>query len=196
MINRIMTYRMMRYLWLLPMVLIGLVNQISEASEKRVRVSDLKEHQIDQQNAAKSLGSPWLSSRLLVPHLTVFDVVESKEFYAAAFGFKVRFEDQPKEKSQHVEMSYRDELILMFVPQNVRGSGTAPPRDFINPQQLTAYFYLYVESVDEVYQNALNASAISITAPYDSAWGDRFAIVADPNGYHWGLAESKNMILE
>lgn len=56
-----------------------------------------------------------------------------------------------------------------------------------------AYFYLYVESVDEAYANAMNAGGISITEPHNSAWGDRFAIVADPNGYHWGLAESTHL---
>lgn len=93
-------------------------------------------------------------------------------------------------------MSYRDELVLMFVPENVRNSGTAAPIDFIDLKQLTAYFYLYVYNVDETYQKAVDAGGVAITEPYDSAWGDRFAIVADPNGYHWGLAESKNLIME
>lgn len=174
MIRRIMMYRIWRHWLLLPVILLGVMNQVSQATDKLVQVNDLKEGQVAQQEAAKSLGSPWLSSRLLVPHLTVVDVLESKHFYEAAFGFKVRFEDKPGRDSQHVEMSYRDELILMFVPQNVRDSGTAAPRDFIDPKQLTAYFYLYVESVNVAYQNAIKAGAISITEPYDSAWGRSF----------------------
>lgn len=183
----------MNYMSVVLGLLFLMLHQVTGATEKVVPLNDDAKSQVAQQSAATSLGSPWLSSRLLVPHLTVVDVVESKAFYEAAFDFKVRFEDQPGSDSQHVEMSYQDELVLMFVPQNVRGSGTAAPVDFIDPKQLTAYFYLYVKSVDEAYSNAINAGATAITEPYDSAWGDRFAIVADPNGYHWGLAESKGL---
>lgn len=166
------------------------------ANAETVTFNQSQESQVGQQQKSMTPGSPWLSSRLLVPHLTVNDVVESKRFYEDAFGFNVRFEDKPGKESQHVEMSYKGELILMFVPQNVRGSGTAAPSSYVDPMQLTSYFYLYVDSVDEAYENALKAGGISITAPNDSAWGDRFAIIADPNGYHWGLAESKKLTFQ
>lgn len=187
--------KMRPYISIALLLLFSQLYQIASAEDKILFNSSIK-GQISQQEASKAPGSPWLSTRLLVPHLIVKDVVESKKFYTDAFGFKVRFEDKPGAESQHVEMSYYDELVLMFVPQNVRGSGVTPPIEFVDPKQLTAYLYLYVKSVDEIYDRAMNAGAISITEPYDSAWGDRFAIIADPNGYHWGLAESKNMQFE
>ncbi|MBP6563365.1 MAG: VOC family protein [Neisseriaceae bacterium] len=150
--------------------------------------------QVAQQQAAQSLGSPWLSSRLLTPHLTVTDVVQSKQFYQAAFGFQVRYEDQPGAHSQHVEMSYRDELVLMFVPERVRGTDTLAPISIGKPTQKTAYFYLYVPNVDLAFKQAIAAGGQAITEPHQSAWGDDFAIVADPSGYHWGLANNPNMV--
>lgn len=138
---------------------------------------------------AKSLGSPWLSSRLLTPHLTVKDVQQSKAFYEAALGFKLRYEQAKAGEIQHVEMSYHDELVLMFVPENVRDINTLAPISFVDPQQQTAYFYLYVDSVDDTFERAMKAGAHKIVAPYDAPWGDRFAIFADINGYHWGIAE-------
>lgn len=163
------------------------------AEKVQLQVNDQVESQKAQRLAATESGTPWLASRLLVPHLTVVDVVESKRFYQEAFGFELRFEDRPGAESQHVEMNYLGELILMFVPQDVRGSDTRAPIDFMPPQQLTSYFYLYVNDVDQTFRNALDAGGTAITEPYDSAWGDRFAIIADPNGYHWGLAKSPKL---
>lgn len=177
------------------LLLLFLLSHIITNAET-VGFNQLQESQVGQHKKSMIPGSPWLSSRLLVPHLTVNDVVESKRFYSDAFGFKVRFEDKPGKESQHVEMSHKDELIIMFVPKNVRGSGTVAPSSYVDPMQLTSYFYLYVDSVDEAYENALKSGGVGITAPNDSAWGDRFAIVADPNGYHWGLAESKNLVFQ
>lgn len=176
----------------IPFLLLGHATVMAE----EVVVNSSKESQIAQQSATQVPGSPWLSSRLLVPHLTVVDVVESKKFYEDAFGFNVRFEDKPGADSQHVEMDYLGELVLMFVPQNVRGSGTQAPIDFVDPKQLTSYFYLYVDDVDQAFANAIDAGGIAITTSYDSAWGDRFAIIADPNGYHWGLAASPKLTIE
>ncbi|WP_239990402.1 VOC family protein [Ignatzschineria cameli] len=189
-----------RYKALLPAVTLSLLftmgGTVAVAEEKAVIFDHSNESQQVQQLEATKSGTPWLASRLLVPHLTVVDVVESKRFYQDAFGFELRFEDKPGAESQHVEMNYLGELILMFVPADVRGSDTRAPIDFIPPQQLTSYFYLYVDDVDQTFYNAIAAGGVGITEPYDSAWGDRFAIIVDPNGYHWGLAKSPKLSFE
>jgi PhnB protein len=46
----------------------------------------------------------------------------------------------------------------------------------------------YVEDVDAVYKQALDAGATSTMEPADQFWGDRFAGVTDPFGHHWQLA--------
>ncbi len=52
-------------------------------------------------------------------------------------------------------------------------------------QRLPSGFYLYVEDVDAVYQQALAAGATSIWPPTDQTYGDRNAGLQDPFGYQW-----------
>jgi PhnB protein len=48
--------------------------------------------------------------------------------------------------------------------------------------------FLYVEDVDSVVQDAIDAGA-TVTMPVeDQFWGDRFGTVSDPFGHHWGIA--------
>lgn len=115
----------------------------------------------------------------------------SKQFYEKTFGFKLRHENLRNGEPVHVEMSYHDELAIMFVPENVGGRPTAAAISFVDPKQKTAYFYLYVDSVDAVVTRARAAGATVLEAAYDAPWGDRFALIADINGYHWGLAQTR-----
>lgn len=146
----------------------------------------------DHSEQARTVGSPWFSSRLLTPHLTVKDTSASKTFYEKAFGFEVRYEKVQDSVPVHVEMAYMGELVLMLVPENLRNSGNLAPVSMWDPQQKTAYFYLYVKDVDHTTASAEQAGARVLEAAHDAAWGDRFSLVCDPNGYHWGLAQSKN----
>jgi len=52
----------------------------------------------------------------------------------------------------------------------------------------TVRLHVYVGDVDEVYQRSLDAGAVSIMAPQDAFWGDRYAIVRDPFGHYWSIA--------
>jgi len=140
---------------------------------------------------ASTTGSPWLSSRLITPHLTVKNVAASKQFYTQTFGFKLRYENLKDGLPVHVEMDYHGELALMFVPENVGGRPTLAPISFADPRQHTSYFYLYVDDVDAVAARARAAGGTVLEPPRDAPWGDRFALIADINGYHWGLAQTR-----
>ncbi len=51
--------------------------------------------------------------------------------------------------------------------------------------------FLYVEDVDEVFQQALDAGATATMAVEDMFWGDRFGSVTDPFGHSWQIATHK-----
>jgi PhnB protein len=53
----------------------------------------------------------------------------------------------------------------------------------------TMMFYLYVASVDEAYQRALEAGAQSIHPPARQHYGDYVAAFTDPVGNQWYVAE-------
>jgi PhnB protein len=47
---------------------------------------------------------------------------------------------------------------------------------------------MYVEEVNAVVQQAVDAGA-AVTRPIDNMfWDDRFGIVTDPNGHTWSIA--------
>jgi uncharacterized glyoxalase superfamily protein PhnB len=126
-------------------------------------------------------GVPWLT-----PYLTVRDARATIAFFEAAFGFAVRDSVEDDGAVMHVEMTYHDQLIVMFAPEGAFGSTARTPKSSsaIAPQS----FYLYVDNVDAVYAQALDAGAKSLSEPQDQFWGDRFAQVEDLDGYRWALA--------
>ncbi|OMG74194.1 VOC family protein [Burkholderia ubonensis] len=124
---------------------------------------------------------PWLT-----PYLAVRNAHASIDFFKAAFGFELRDVLDEDGAIMHVEMVYRGQLIVMFAPEGAFGSTARTPRSAgaTAPQS----FYLYVDDVDATWQRALDAGAISLSAPQDQFWGDRFAQVEDLDGYRWALA--------
>lgn len=126
-------------------------------------------------------GVPWLT-----PYLTVRDARAAIAFFETAFGFAVRDSMEDDGAVMHVEMTYHDQLIVMFAPEGAFGSTARTPKssNAIAPQS----FYLYVDNVDAVYARALDAGAKSLSEPQDQFWGDRFAQVEDLDGYRWALA--------
>ncbi|PCE25691.1 glyoxalase [Paraburkholderia acidicola] len=126
-------------------------------------------------------GVPWLT-----PYMTVRDARSAIAFYEAAFGFALRDSVQDEGVIMHVEMTWQDQLIVMFAPEGAFGSTAKTPKSAgaIAPQS----FYLYVDDVDAVYTRALAAGAKSLSEPQDQFWGDRFAQIEDLDGYRWALA--------
>ncbi len=50
---------------------------------------------------------------------------------------------------------------------------------------------LYLEDVDQAFKQSLAAGAAVKLPPTDMFWGDRLAVVTDPQGQVWGLATHK-----
>jgi PhnB protein len=48
--------------------------------------------------------------------------------------------------------------------------------------------YLYVQDVDSVFDQAVQAGAKPNMKPADMFWGDRYAQVTDPWGHIWSIA--------
>jgi uncharacterized glyoxalase superfamily protein PhnB len=46
---------------------------------------------------------------------------------------------------------------------------------------------LYVPDVDKTVAKAAKAGATVVQPPEDMFWGDRFAVVTDPQGNQWGI---------
>ena len=114
-------------------------------------------------------GIPRAGYHSVTPRLVVSDVVAQVEFLHRAFD--ATGEAQP---GRPAEVRIGDSLIMI--------SGTTEREAF------PAFLYIYVADADEAYDAAIRAGAISIEAPWDTAYGDRRGMIRDPFGNVFQIA--------
>ena len=117
-------------------------------------------------------------------YLAVDNAAEAIEFYTRAFGAKERTRmPGPEGTIGHAELELGDSVIMLSDP--------FPQSQLKSPAKLggtTASPMLYVEDVDEVVQQVVDAGG-EITMPVETQfWGDRFGQVKDPFGHNWQIA--------
>jgi PhnB protein len=120
----------------------------------------------------------------LTPTLAVDNATQAIEFYKRAFGAKERGRmPGPGDTIAHAELEIGDS-VLMLADQTPQ-STLKPPKELSGT---SVGIFLYVEDVDEVVQQAIDAGA-RVTLPVeDQFWGDRYGKVADPFGHEWQIA--------
>ena len=116
-------------------------------------------------------------------YLAVANVNASIEFLERAFGFTRGVvlpgaDGQPR----YAEMRHGDSVV-MLIP---KGDGTSPTGG-------AAALYTYVGDVDTALAKARAAGA-GVSEAEDRPWGDRTAIITDPDGYKWVLATFKKLV--
>jgi len=109
-------------------------------------------------------------------YLTVANVNASIEFLEKAFGF-TRGVVLPGAEMRH------GDSVVMLIP---KGDGTTATGG-------AAALYTYVGDVDKALTKARAAGA-GVSEAEDRPWGDRTAIVTDPDGYRWVLATFKKLV--
>jgi PhnB protein len=120
----------------------------------------------------------------LSPSLAVDNAAEAIEFYKRAFGAAERGRmPGPDGRIAHAELQIGDSILMLADP--FPQATTKPPRELGGtPVSL----FLYVEDVDAVFQQAIDAGATVAMPVDDMFWGDRFGSVTDPYGHSWGIA--------
>jgi PhnB protein len=120
----------------------------------------------------------------VTPYLAVEDAAEAIEYYKKAFGAKERVRmDTPDGKIGHAELQIGDSLVMLADP--FPQSSTKPPKELGGT---TSNVFLYVEDVDAVVKQAVDAGATVTMEVADQFWGDRFGSVTDPFGHSWAVA--------
>jgi PhnB protein len=120
----------------------------------------------------------------VTPYLAVDDAAEAIEYYKKAFGAKERVRmDAPGGKIGHAELEIGDSLVMLSdaLPQ----FPTRPPKELGGT---SVSVFMYVEDVDAVVKQAVDAGATIIMETADQFWGDRFGSVQDPFGHLWSIA--------
>jgi PhnB protein len=120
----------------------------------------------------------------LTPYLAVEDATAAIDFYGRAFGAKERLRmPGPDGTIAHAELEIGDSLIMLSDP--FPQSSAKPPKELGGT---SAAIFAYVDNVDELVQQAVDAGATLVSAPEDQFWGDRFGSVQDPFGHSWQIA--------
>jgi len=120
----------------------------------------------------------------LTPYISVDDTAGAIDFYKQAFGAKERVRmDTPDGKVGHAELEIGDSRVMLSDP--MPGATVRPPKDIGGA---SASIFMYVEDVDAVVRQAVDAGATVTMEVADQFWGDRFGSVTDPFGHLWSIA--------
>lgn len=118
--------------------------------------------------------------------LTVGNIRRAVDFYTKAFGFNVRVMMEGPQGPMHAELRLRDGT-LMLSPESHDNHNLSANTIGDTP----ATIYVLVENVDDVFNRALAAGGKILMPVADMFWGDRTAMVADPDGNKWMIATHK-----
>jgi PhnB protein len=83
----------------------------------------------------------------------------------------------------HAELEIGDSRVMLSDP--FPQASTRPPKELGGT---SASVFMYVEDVDAVVKQAVDAGAIVLMEVEDQFWGDRFGTVSDPFGHSWSIA--------
>src|SRR5438132_1689282 len=151
------------------------------------RLHDELEREVTMSATAESIRNDDESTRTktregvhtITPYLVVSDVHQEIDFLKKVFEAEGKVYGLGSQGGFHSE--YRIGNSMLMIGGGGKGSqwqGTPVP----------AVFHLYVENVDGVYQQAIQAGAISLMPPMDMEYGERGAGIEDLSGNHWYLA--------
>ncbi len=120
----------------------------------------------------------------LSAYLTVDDAARAIDYYVRAFGAKeVERMEAPGGKIGHAELEVGDSRIMLSDP--FPQASTRPPKELGGA---SASVFMYVEDVDAVVKQAVDAGATVNMEVADQFWGDRFGTITDPFGHVWSIA--------
>jgi PhnB protein len=114
--------------------------------------------------------------RTVTPYLVVADADAILSFLERAFGGEVTMKTHtPDGRVAHAEIRIGDSMVMLG-----EGNDEWPPT--------RAMIHLYVEDVDAVFRNAVEAGARTVREPETMFYGDRSGGVEDAGGNQWWIA--------
>ena len=115
----------------------------------------------------------------VTPYVIVSDVHRQVDFIKQVFGAEGKIYGLGSQGGYHSEYRIGDSLLMIGGGgEGSKWKGTPVP----------VSLHVYVQDVDGVYQQALQAGATSLMPPTDMPYGERGAALEDPGGNHWYVA--------
>ena len=122
----------------------------------------------------------------LTPYLIIDGAAEAMEYYKKAFGAVELFRMDHGGKIGHAEMKIGDSPFML--------ADEHPEMGYRSPKSLGSTpvsLMIYVEDVDTVYKQAIDAGGKEVKALQDQFYGDRSGTLTDPFGHVWTVATHK-----
>jgi len=121
----------------------------------------------------------------VTPNICVAGADRAIEFYKRAFGAEElsRF-PTPDGKIMHAEIRIGDSVIMLG--DEMPEQGAKSPTSYGGTP---VGFFIYKESVDSAWKQAVDAGAKAVVPLADQFWGDRTGCLEDPFGHRWWLAQ-------
>ena len=120
----------------------------------------------------------------ITPFLALDDAAGAIQFYKRAFGATERtIMPAPDGRVAHAEIQIGDSVVMLS-DMFEQSQGKTPKA----AGGTTVGLFLYVDDVDELFKQAIDAGATATMEPDNMFWGDRFARVTDPYGHDWQIA--------
>ena len=119
------------------------------------------------------------------PVLFVEDIGRTKALYVDTLGFTLGFED---ETSAGLFLG-EEMFLLVSVPS---ASDMLPGEELGSPrgQRPVGLFNIFVENVDEAFEELKSKGVVFIVDPVDREWSRRTAHFKDPEGVIWEISQS------
>ena len=122
----------------------------------------------------------------VTPYLICDRAADAIEYYKKAFGATELFRMDHEGKVGHAELKIGDSPIML--------ADEYPQMGYRSPKALggtPVSIMIYVEDVDSVYQQAIDAGATEVKPLQDQFYGDRSGTLTDPFGHVWTIATHK-----
>ena len=114
-------------------------------------------------------------------YLSISGAKDAIEFYKLAFGATEVFcMDTPTGEVAHAEIRIGDSQIMLG---EACEDSPMPSPDTLGGS--TVAVHLYVEDVDAMFEQAIDAGALDIKSVEDQFYGDRMGTLKDPFGHIW-----------
>jgi PhnB protein len=120
----------------------------------------------------------------VTPYLIVDGASAAIDFYCSVLGATERMRmGGPDGKVGHAELEIGDSVV-MLADEHPEMSAVGPKTVGGTPVSL----HVYVEDVDNVFEQAIQSGAEELQPLEDKFYGDRSASFKDPFGHHWHVA--------
>jgi uncharacterized glyoxalase superfamily protein PhnB len=147
--------------------------RLQEELEQEARMSTATMEATKQANPVRE------GFRTITPYLVVSDVYAEAEFLKQTFGVTGHIYGLGTQGGFHAEYNIGGSMIMV-------GGGGKGSQWQGTP--LPGAIHLYVDDVDAIYENAVQAGATDVYPPGDKPYGDRECGFRDPGGNQWFVA--------